>query len=293
MTRRYATPVAFRQALEDRLRTSAAERGQPLNDLRLKVVIERLLARLFATPDVPWLLKGGYAMELRYRPQARTTRDIDLTTQPEALAGELADHLAQIRDQLQEAANRDPGDFFEFRIGRPRGDLTGAPLGGGRFPVEARLAGRRYVGFHLDVGFGDAVLGAPEQLVGGDFLAFAGLQPAVALAIPRAQQFAEKAHAYTFRWTDRENTRTKDLVDMLLLIERGALDPGELQAALRATFETRDTHALPPELPRPPAAWKDDFAAPAAEAGLSTADLAAAFDLVASFWRAARSAARG
>jgi len=44
----------------------ATGRGVPLNTLRLKLVMERLLARLFAPPDPPWLLKGGYAMELRW-----------------------------------------------------------------------------------------------------------------------------------------------------------------------------------------------------------------------------------
>jgi hypothetical protein len=285
MSNRYATPEAFRRALEDRLRAAAAERGQPLNDLRLKVVIERLLARLFAAPDPPWLLKGGYAMELRYRPRARTTRDVDLAIATDALAGELAGLLAQVREELQAAVSTDPGDFFEFRIGTPRGDVAGAPLGGGRFPIEARLAGREYARFHLDVGFGDAVIGAAERLVGEDHLAFAGVTPGIALAISRAQQLAEKAHAYTFPWDDRTNTRTKDLVDMILLIERGALDPGESTAALRATFDTRGTHALPPELPRPPAVWQDDFAALATEVGLSTTDLAVAFERVAAFWR--------
>jgi hypothetical protein len=42
------------------------------------VAIERLLARLVVDKDPPWLLKGGYAMELRFRPKARTMSDIDL-----------------------------------------------------------------------------------------------------------------------------------------------------------------------------------------------------------------------
>ncbi len=36
--------------------------------------------------------------------------------------------------------------------------LEAAPYGGARFPVEARLDGRIFVGFHLDVGIGDAVM---------------------------------------------------------------------------------------------------------------------------------------
>ena len=68
MSKIYANAEAFRNALEDRLRTVAQERGVQIQGLRLKVAIERLLARLFAEKDPPWLLKGGYAMELRFRP---------------------------------------------------------------------------------------------------------------------------------------------------------------------------------------------------------------------------------
>ncbi len=65
MAKSFTDPIAFKTSLEARLRTLAAQRGIALNTLRLKLVIERLLARLFAQPHPPWLLKGGYAMELR------------------------------------------------------------------------------------------------------------------------------------------------------------------------------------------------------------------------------------
>ena len=51
-------------------------------------------------------------------------------------------------------------------------------------------------------------------------LEFGGLTPAVMLAIPKSQQFAEKVHAYTFPWSARLDTRTKELIDLMLLIER-------------------------------------------------------------------------
>jgi len=66
MTRSYATAAAFRTALETRLRSIAQERGVQIQGLRLKVAIERMLARLFRDPEPPWLLKGGYALELRF-----------------------------------------------------------------------------------------------------------------------------------------------------------------------------------------------------------------------------------
>src|SRR6516162_5301216 len=79
MARKFGSAVAFKTSLEAHLRKSAEERKIPLSTLQLKFVIERLLARLFRNPDPLWLLKGGFAMDLRFRPRARTTKDVDLS----------------------------------------------------------------------------------------------------------------------------------------------------------------------------------------------------------------------
>jgi hypothetical protein len=75
--RTYASASAFRVALESRLKKIAQEEGVDLQRVRQQAAFDRLLCRLFAKPNAPWLLKGGYAMELRLK-TARTTRDIDL-----------------------------------------------------------------------------------------------------------------------------------------------------------------------------------------------------------------------
>lgn len=80
-SKRYATAAAFRRALEDRLKDTARREGVDLQRLRRQVAFDRLLARLFQAGQplaLPWVLKGGYAMELRIK-SARTTNDIDLT----------------------------------------------------------------------------------------------------------------------------------------------------------------------------------------------------------------------
>jgi hypothetical protein len=278
MARLFKNAVAFRTSLETRLKAVAEERNLPLQTVRLKVLLERLLARLFHEPDPGWLLKGGFAMELRYRPRARTTRDLDLT-----VGGTLEPE--RLRDRLQEAAERDLGDFLEFRIGAAQAELDGPPLGGARFPCEVLLAGKTYARFHIDVGSGDALVGPIETLTGEGLLEFAGIGSAHALAISRAQQFAEKVHAYSFPWTGRTNTRTKDLVDLVLLVAMGPLDPGEAREAVRATFKTRNTHTIPDTLLTPPVSWAADFRTMAAEAQLPTTDYLVGFRILDLFWK--------
>ncbi len=78
---RYASATAFRRALEDRLQQWSVAETLDIQRLRRQVAFDRLLARLFHDENPPWLLKGGYAMELRLK-FARTTRDIDLANSP-------------------------------------------------------------------------------------------------------------------------------------------------------------------------------------------------------------------
>lgn len=281
----YDTPQAFRDALEARLRNVAQKQGTDLQRLQRRVAFERLLARLFAADDPPWLLKGGYALELRLQDRARSTLDLDLSVpKPERLTeDETAPIDLQIHEQLQIAAESDLGDGFQFLIRLPK--RTSLPGGGIRCTIEARLAGRTFARFHLDVGFGDAVLDPPEWVEGNALLDFAGIPAARVALYPLAQQMAEKIHAYTFPWEGRDNTRVKDLVDLVLLVQSEQLGPERVRRALVATFETRGTHQLPPRLPAPPRDWEESYAALAEELGLKARTLAEAYLLLDAYWR--------
>jgi Nucleotidyl transferase AbiEii toxin, Type IV TA system len=266
MKRRYATPAALRAALEGRLSSMAKEQGLDLQRLRRQVAFDRLLCRLFRQADSPWLLKGGYAMELRIQ-SARTTRDIDLAVRKQPKGGKDWDAVA-IRELLTQASDVDLGDGFVFLIGEPTLDLDAAPYGGSRFPVDARMAGRRFVTFHLDVSAGDVLREPFEWLEGRDWFGFAGIPRAKLPAISREEQFAEKLHAYTLPRTGRPNTRVKDLVDMVLLLGSGTIDQSRLAENIRATFRRRRTHDVPSELPAPLPSWDAPFGEMASVCGL-------------------------
>jgi len=154
--RAYATAGAFRKALEERLKRISQAEQMDINRLRRQVSFDRLLARLFRVEPAPWALKGGYALELRFK-TARSTIDIDLSLQPVVAATDQAD-ASRVREMLQNAASIPLGDWFEYTIGSPVMDVEAAPYGGARYPVEARIDARVFSRFHLDAGIGDAVM---------------------------------------------------------------------------------------------------------------------------------------
>jgi hypothetical protein len=259
--RQYAT--AFRVALESRLKTMGQTEGIDLQRLRRQVSFDRLLARFFSEQNPPWLLKGGYAMELRIR-TARTTKDVDLSLPADSAPG----RKGRILELLQSSAAEDLNDFFVFTIGQQLMGLDAAPEGGARYPVTASLAGRIFTKFHLDVGIGDAAIQPTESLEGRDWLGFAGINQAKFVAISKEQQFAEKLHVYTLPRLQGTNSRVKDLVDMALLLRLETLDKERLKDAIRTTFLLRNTHEFPAHLPNPPEAWEIPYKSLAAECNL-------------------------
>lgn len=255
---RYQDATAFRQALEERLKTRAHGAGAQLARDRKRVAFDRLLARLLAVAEGQWLLKGGFALELRLPGHARATKDIDLDWQADK---------GQLMDKLIDAAEHDAGDHFAFVVER-----AGAPedrLGGShRFRVTASLAGRLFETFLLDVGFrGDEEL-APDILTTDALLAFADIPPVEVRAVPIELQVAEKLHAYSRIYEgNRPSTRAKDLVDLALIAASSTVDATVLHTAIQTTFARRGTHSPPATLPTPPQHWAAQYRSLAQEVG--------------------------
>ena len=278
----YSTARAFRTALEERLKWTSQTDEIDVNRLRRQVSFDRLLARLFREESAPWVLKGGYALELRFK-AARSTVDIDLTVMQMAATITESDETNQtVREMLQGAADFPLGDWFGYTIGPPAMDLTAAPYGGARYPVEARMDARTFARFHLDAGIGDVVMQPLETIECQDWLGFAGIARSRARMISREQQIAEKIHAYTLP-RNTSNSRVKDLVDLALLIGAGGLDKHRVFDALRLTFGRRGTHPLPALLAEPPENWQIPFQTLAEECRLP-ADIVAVFSAVRGFF---------
>lgn len=225
---------------------------QPVRRVHVVVAIDRFLQRLLHTTSWgTWIIKGGYANQVRNPGTARTTEDVDLA---------ISSDIETATDMLAIAMRLDLADLFAFELaGAPR-TLAGPPGGGRRYLVVARLGGQELVRFKVDISANDAIVGALEEHASDPIVELLGYERATYPVYPVAQQFAEKLHAYTVP-REAENARGKDLADMVWLTAVHPFDSGALIDAATATFDRRAQHAWPPRLAPPPVAWARQYAA--------------------------------
>ncbi|MCW5964962.1 MAG: nucleotidyl transferase AbiEii/AbiGii toxin family protein [Bryobacterales bacterium] len=118
--RQYSSGPALRTALEERLKKISRDEAVDLQRLRRQVAFDRFLIRLFAGHRSDWVLKRGYAMELRFQ-TARATRDLDFTVRSKP--GGAGDMILAL---LQDVGAIDAGDQLTFRVGEAGMGLDGA-----------------------------------------------------------------------------------------------------------------------------------------------------------------------
>lgn len=279
----YRTAAAFRQAIEDRLRIDAEQRGRDLGWIRRRFVFVRLLHRLVATAPEEWVVKGGLAVELRRPNFARATRDLDVVIRSPTV--EVIDPNAVRRHVTASLANDVDGDLLVFIVGEPRrlqDDAYGRPAW--RLPIDAQLAGRSFASVRLDV------VARPEELVATTTTTLPSGLPGLdapareVTMTDLVQQFAEKLHAYTRGYESGESSRVRDLVDLVLLIEDGLPSNASLADCVDRIFKVRATHPVPAEVPPPPASWRVPFDRLIADLGLGDMSLDRAHAVVAELW---------
>lgn len=276
----YETPHALRTALEQRLRNRSADTGVGLDRLRRRVVFERIVARLEAAEPGRWVLKGGMALEVRLHDDARLTKDIDL-----GLRDEIED-AADLQERLVDALAVDQdGDGFELLASYP--EVLGADGGGHltwRVKVAARLAGRPFGGIQVDISPRAHELVATDRLPLPNSLDFAGVPATVVEIVDVHRHAAEKFHAMLRDYGDRENSRVRDLVDLVLLIEHDLLTAPAVAAAAREVWAERDGVEPPTALPALPDSWPGRYERVAAEHELDSETFTAAQALVGRLW---------
>jgi len=281
---RYKTAEAFRQALEATLDREARGSGKPLAYLRKRVAFERFLVRVFppASTDAPFVLKGAFALGLRVR-ERRTTQDLDL-----ALSAAAARSDTDPVEALREAVERDMDDFFQFRIGKAS-EMHNQDMANLRLSVDARLAGRTFERFKLDLAMEVLDPASTERRVVPTYLEFAGMRAFAVRAIHPAGHYADKLHAYSR--PRKLRSRVKDLVDLALLTLELEGDPEaskRVQEEVERIYGQYATHRPWKDLPKPPSDWRAAFVRQAKEVGLEPPTMKYWFNRVDAFYRRLR-----
>lgn len=228
-------------SIRARLLAQARARGEEFERTLARFAAERFLFRLGASAARErCLLKGASLLTLWLPDPYRATRDVDI------LASGAADEGA-IRALVREVCDVGcPEDGLRFDLSelsvetiRPEEEYSGKRARFRAFLGNARIA------LQLDIGVGDAVVPAPEEVE------YPTLLPSLAAprlrAYPREAAVAEKFEAMVK--LDTRNSRMKDFHDLWALSGAFAFEGASLQRSLSACFERRGT-PWTEELPR-------------------------------------------
>ena len=269
-----ATPAGRRTSLFVRMLNAARDAGVIARRIHLVVAIDRLLARLLevAAPG-QWVVKGGYANQLRRPNEARFTEDLDLKidaaieTAPELLASGLRSILATT------SATTSQPPRHPWRA--PPAAASGSSSShGSRAPSSSAS---RSMSVPRTSSSANSSLIYPTQSSSGSASDGRGFP-----VYPINQHFAEKLHALTLP-RDVENTRARDLIDLVWFVRRFTFRSDALAIACTATFERRATHSWPPVIDLPPDSWTRPYGVWRAELDLAEPTPAAAASALRSF----------
>jgi hypothetical protein len=210
---------------------------------------------------VRFLIKGGMACELRFQNQARTTRDLDAL-----FHGSVEELLADL-----DTAFATPYSGFSFSHAPPEAVRE---TGAHRFDVKLTYEGRSWATLRVEVSAPEGLAYEPESVPALSVSEFGLTGPTEVTCLSLRFQIAQKIHACTERFGNRENERVHDLID-LQLMEELIEDYSRVKAACIEIFELRRTHTWPPT-PTVESNWPDTYHQLAAELDFPTKDIAEA-----------------
>ncbi len=215
-----------------RLLNLARQRGEDFDLVLKRFGIERLLFRLSqSTQKNAFILKGAMLFELWMGRAHRTTKDLDLL-------GSGTTDIGRMEGIFQELCTLpvEP-DGLEFLPESVKGTeiREDSRYQGIRITLLARLGVAR-ISLQVDIGFGDAVFPAPEEV---EYPSLFGLPCPKLRAYPQAAVVAEKFHAMVE--LGLANSRLKDYNDCWTILTHFEVPPDTLRQSIQATFQRRQT----------------------------------------------------
>lgn len=237
----YKDGKALLTAATARAKATAAITGEDRSGLMRRFVFDRFLARVFANPKSPWVLKGGNAVLVRVH-DARTTKDVDLLHQ-------LAEIDAAV-DALRLVASTDLGDHFRFvitKVDKDGGGMAQPNVDGARVNIDAYVGVSKYASFHVDLVTGSLMTASPEARL-ADSITVPGITPPTLRLYPVADHVADKFCAIQALYgtnNDEPSSRYRDLVDLVVFARTQDIDGAELATAIGGEWMHR-------KMPGPP-----------------------------------------
>ncbi len=232
-------PRNLSASVRQRLLNIARRDGEAFDLVLTRYALERLLYRLGQSKfHDQFLLKGAMLFAVWGGEVHRPTRDVDLL-------GFGTSELSQVenifREICQQPVEADGLAFFpaNMRVLEIREDQE---YQGVRVSFEARLE-HAVIPIQIDIGYGDAVTPAPENITYPTMLDFAAPK---LRAYPLYTVVAEKFQAMV--WLGIANSRMKDFYDIWIIMQKFSFEGQILSQAVDATFARRKT-PLPTNAP--------------------------------------------
>jgi len=227
-------------SVKARLTNLAREQKEDFQELLSRYGRERLLYRLSVSEfQGSFVLKGALLFAYWTGAPHRPTRDLDLL-------GYGDPNIAVLEKVFRDlcAVEVQP-DGLEFQPDSVNGERIkdDEKYEGVRLHLTALLEKSR-IPLQIDVGFGDRVVPAPEEI---DFPTLLDFPAPHLKSYTRESMVAEKFEAMVK--LGMLNTRMKDFFDVWTVSREFAFDGPTLSSAIKATFETRGT-TVPNEPPR-------------------------------------------
>lgn len=233
-------PVAnLATSVHQYLLNESRSRNVDFNLLLARFAGERLLYRLAQSPFADrFVLKGAMMLQIWLHDLSRPTRDLDLLGFGDLSGDRLRQIFAAICDQAVEPDGVTfAADSVTVRAIRDQDEYGGQRLTIAGYLGEARLR------VQVDVGLGDYLTPPAEWI---EYPALLDLPQPYIRAYRAETTIAEKLHAMV--WLDMQNSRIKDFYDVWCLAEACDFSGDPLVAAVKNTFERRQT-PLPARLP--------------------------------------------
>ena len=222
-----------------RLAQRRTKTGEDYNVLLVRFTLERFLYRLSRSSHrEQFVLKGAMLFALWEPEMHRATRDLDLLGFGQSTPERLADIFRELCNLEVEADGVD----FDPRSVRCEDIRAQDEYAGIRVKLRATV-GKAVVPLQVDVGFGDALPVAPEEIT---FPVLLGMAAPKLRAYSRETVVAEKLEAIVK--LGMLNTRFKDYFDLHYLAQKFPFEGALLVQSIAGTFARRGT-AFPEGLP--------------------------------------------